>query len=125
LFSFQGSVVPTPLRRRAWNFYPFSALLVDQDGENVGRIGVSDSSVCITLTGGGCKRVMSWKKTFVECGYLRARITRVDVAHDDYDGDRIDVHSMLALARLGAFKSRGRPPTFRFLSDEGHGTGST
>jgi phage replication initiation protein len=56
---------------------------------------------------------------------LGARLSRVDVAFDDYDGEALNVHAMREAAMAGEFAEGGRPPRHRFLSDEGHDTGCT
>lgn len=127
LFGFRGEVVAGPLREKNWNFYALSAFLIDRDGELVGRIGVSGNkeTICVSLTGAGCKWVKSWEHVHRQATMLRARISRVDCAHDDYEGTRLDVHALRERAAAGDFCEGGCPPRHRFMSDEGHGTGST
>jgi len=127
IFGFRGEVVAGALRAKPWMFYRQSAYLTDREGEMVGRIGVAGNrdTVCISLTGAGCKWVKDWNRVRREVETLRAKISRVDVAHDDYEGERLDVHALRERAAAGDFCEGGAPPRHRFLSDEGHGTGST
>lgn len=124
IFGFQGEVFPTPIRDKRWQYYPQSAVLVDREGEMVGRVGLGDT-VCISLSGAGTRWVHGWERVVKHLTALRARITRVDVAYDDYDGECLDVHALRKLAQQGEFAQGGRPPQSRFLSDEGSGKGCT
>ncbi|MDR2872063.1 MAG: replication initiation factor domain-containing protein [Xanthomonadaceae bacterium] len=127
IFSFHGDVRAMPIREKRWQFYLHSSVLVDRDGEMVGRIGLGGNSdtCCISLSGSGCKWVKNWHKAYMGITNLRGRISRVDVAYDDYDGRTLDVHALRDRAIAGDFAEGGCPPRHRFLSDEGHGTGST
>lgn len=127
LFGFRGEVIAGELRSKNWMFYSKSAVLVDREGELVGRIGVGGNkgTICVSLSGAGCKWVKDWTRVEREARRVSARISRVDCAHDDYEGERLDVHALRERAAQGDFCEGGCPPRHRFLSDEGHGTGST
>lgn len=127
LFGFRGEVVAGAIREKNWNFYPLSAVLKDREGELVGRIGMGGNreTVCVSLTGAGCKWVKDWRVTFNAASQLKAKISRVDCAHDDFEGKRLDVHALRQVAAEGGFAEGGCPPRHRFMSDEGHGTGNT
>jgi phage replication initiation protein len=127
LFGFQGEVVCGAIRNKNWQFYPQSAVLVDREGEMVGRIGLGGNSntVCVSLSGAGTRWVRHWDRVAIQMERLRGKLSRVDVAYDDYDGQTINVHAMRERAARGEFAQGGRPPAHRFLSDEGHGTGCT
>ncbi len=127
IFGFRGEVRAGAIRKKQWNFYPLSAVLVDREGELVGHVGLGGNkeTICISLSGAGCKWVTRWNVVERECERLRAKISRVDVAHDDYEGERVDVHALRERAAAGDFAQGGCPPRHRFISDEGHGTGCT
>lgn len=127
IFGFRGEVRAGAIRKKQWNFYPLSAVLIDRDGELVGHVGLGGNkeTICISLSGAGCKWVTRWEVVYRECNTLRAKISRVDVAHDDYEGERIDVHALRERAAAGDFAQGGCPPRHRFISDEGHNTGCT
>ena len=127
IFGFDGEVTVGEVRKKSWNFYPYSAPLNDRDGCLVGRIGFGGNrnTYCISLSGAGCKWVKDWRSVANECFVLDARVSRVDLAHDDYEGGYLNVHAMRERAAAGDFASGGCPPNTRFLSDEGCGTGST
>src|SRR5690606_12811981 len=56
---------------------------------------------------------------------LGAKITRLDIAVDDLTGDTFSVEEFRAAYHSGAFVMNGRPPTARYVSDEGTGRGCT
>lgn len=126
-FGLVDVVVPLPIRERMWQFYRLSSVLVDRAGEHVGRIGLDGNggTVCVSLSGAGTRWVKDWPRVHLELSRLGARITRCDIAHDDHDGAYVNVHKLRERALAGEFGESGRPPKHRFLSDEGHGTGST
>lgn len=127
LFGSQGELIPGAIREKHWQFYPLSALIFDREGEIVGRIGLGGNrdSVCVSLTGTGCKWVKNWHTLAMHGERLGGKISRLDIAVDDYEGKVLDVHALRERASAGDFAEGGRPPAHRFLSDEGHGTGST
>ncbi|WP_164229422.1 replication initiation factor domain-containing protein [Stenotrophomonas maltophilia group sp. RY12688] len=127
IFGFRGEVVAGAIREKNWNFYEQSAVLIDRENEVVGRVGIGGkkSTVCLSLTGMGCKWIRDWARVYKQCAMLDAKITRVDCAHDDYEGERLDVHALREVAAQGGFTEGGCPPRHRFISDEGHNTGCT
>lgn len=127
VFGFRGEVFCTPLRDKRWQFYQLSASIVDREGELVGRVGVGGNgdSICVSLSGAGCAYVKHWDRTRIQLEALRARISRVDLAFDDYEGKLLDLSDLRARARNREFMQGGTPPKFRFLDDEGNGTGCT
>ncbi len=117
----------TALREKSWQFYRLSSMIIDRDGELCGRVGVdgNNGTICISLTGSGTRWVTNWHGVTHHLAHLDARISRVDLAYDDYEGDLLNVHALRRRAIDGDFAQGGRPPSSRFMSDEGHGTGST
>ena len=127
VFGTQHDLTVTALREKRWQFYSLSSLIVDRDGQLVGRVGVGGNgqTICISLSGAGTKWVKNWFTAYKHLALLDAKISRVDLAYDDYDGELLNVHDMRARALNGDFAQGGRPPESRFLSDEGSGKGST
>lgn len=127
IFGFRGEVVATPIRERRWQFYTHSAVLLDRDGEVVGKIGMGGNAgtLCISLSGAGTRWVKSWAHVYRKLQDLGARITRCDLAFDDYDGSILDVHDMRERASRKEFMQGGTPPKWRFLDDGGNDTGCT
>lgn len=127
LFGTQGEIICTALRDKPWQFYRQSAVIIDREGEMVGRIGCGGNggTICVSLSGAGTRWVRNWERCAIAVTKLRGKLSRVDVAFDDYEGSCLDVHAMRERANAGDFAMGGRPPAHRFLSDEGHGSGST
>lgn len=127
IFGTSRALHATALREKSWQFYTLSSMIVDRDGELCGRIGVGGNrdTICISLSGAGTKWVRNWHTAHAHLTALDARISRVDVAYDDYDGNLGTVHALRERALAGEFASGGRPPDLRFLSDEGSGKGCT
>lgn len=125
IYGFRGEVVATALRDRRWQFYPQSANLIDRDGEMVGKIGMGEDSLCISLSGAGTRWIGNWHTVAWELRALQAKITRCDLAFDDYEGQRVKVRELLERARAREFMQGGTPPKWRFLDDGGHNTGCT
>lgn len=127
IFSFRGAVTALMWREKRWQFYRYSSVLLDREGELVGRAGCDgeEGTICISLSGSGTRWVRNWPSVERELARLGARITRCDVAWDDYEGKRLDVHKLREAARAKEFMQGGTPPKWRFIDDEGCGTGST
>lgn len=125
VFGTHRDLTVTALREKYWQGYSLSSVVVDRDGQLVGRVGVGGNgeTICVSLSGSGTKWVKNWHTAHVHLVALTARITRVDVAYDDYDGRLLDVHALRARGLDGAFAQGGRPPEQRFVSDEGSGKG--
>lgn len=79
----------------------------------------------VTLSGEGCCVISDWLAVYDFLVDYRARITRIDLAHDDYRG-RITLPQLREWFEAGDFATeRGRPPKGRYVDDFGDGTGKT
>lgn len=72
--------------------------------------GGNNGVIMVDLSGGGCRYVLDWEKTSGILGSIGARLSRVDVAYDDYDGV-YTVHDVRQAFLEGAFDNRGRTPS--------------
>jgi len=88
--------------------------------------GDSVGGTCLfSLSGVGCHAVKDWAAVYRLLLKLKAKITRVDLAHDDFKGLR-DVKLAITWYMGGKFNSeRGRPPKAQLIDDFGLGTGKT
>ena len=98
-------------------------------GDGYGIFATGGNSVggtsLISLSGGGCSVVKDWLAVHDFLNWRKARITRVDLAHDDFDG-QISLESARNWFKAGDFHSgRGHPPTGQFIDDFGSGKGKT
>ncbi len=112
---------------RKFQFYNDYCVVLDREDQLAGRIcfGGNNERMQVELTGAGCHWVPSWSYVHFQLEILSARITRCDVALDDFQGVALDLHELEAQAKAGLFKANGRPPKTRFIDDHGNGTGCT
>lgn len=127
VFGFRDEVVATAIRERRWQFYASSCNLIDRDGEMVGKVGLGGNadSVCVSLSGAGTRWIRNWYTVQHELQRLGAKITRCDLAFDDYTGQRFDVKAFRERARNREFMQGGTPPKWQFIDDGDNGTGCT
>lgn len=98
-------------------------------GEEYGIFATGGKSVngtsFVSLSGLGCSAVRNWTEVYYLLKDLHAKITRIDLAHDDFLGK----HSVLeakAWWEAGLFNPKhGRPPKGRILDDLGSDQGKT
>lgn len=85
-------------------------------GDNLGFVcfGGNNSTVLTKISGSGCAAALSgWEsrlRVFLEYKAVQPRITRIDLAHDVYDGQAYNVDKASADYDLGLFSSGGRAP---------------
>lgn len=95
------------------NFYDNHCRILSPAGEVCGFVALGGmrqkATVCVELTGTGCAHVMAWAQLRAKLEEVRVKLTRVDVAHDDYEG-RFGIADALRWYNDGLFTSRGRPP---------------
>lgn len=111
--------------------YTNSALVVGKGGEIVGRIacGGNADTVHVSLSGDGCAYVENWNRVAHGLTALNAKVTRCDLAFDDYRGEHFSPRAMHEAIEAGELRIRapgpGQPPKTRYITDHGHGTGCT
>ncbi len=87
--------------------------------------GQTQGNTClISLSGSGCTPVANWKAVYDLLVSLNAKITRVDLAHDDFDGV-YNITAALEMWALGQFTTSGRPPNAQYVDDFDSGKGKT
>lgn len=113
---------------RPRNFYPDHAPILFQDedgGQLAGFIAFSDDACCVTLSGVGCSAVRDFAESADRLEMVEARITRCDIAYDDFHGRTVQPAAIRDMWLAGAFNSNGRPPKGRFIDDHGSDKGCT
>lgn len=124
VFSTGDSIAVGPIQDRTFNFYPRSATMVDANGEVCGKIGLGEEGqVCISLSGQGCQYVPSFKYVASVLDDLDARISHVDIAIDDLNGETFDINTFVNFYQTGDFNMKGRPPEAGFYNDMGSNKG--
>lgn len=78
-----------------------------------------------SLNAQGCARISDWNRVKDWLVTVDASITRVDCAHDDFEGRFLTIAQAITWYREGAFNTNGRPPKARHIDDMGSGQGQT
>lgn len=82
-------------------------------------------TVLVSINGEGCRRVADFGRVRSWAEPLGARITRLDIAADDYESQHVDLPGAIQAWRGGLFTLAGRPPKGRFIDDFEGGSGRT
>lgn len=89
-------------------------------------VGGNGDTCHVELTGTGCALVADWDEFAADVEAFRGKLTRVDVAADDFEGAAYSIEWCRQQYNAGGFKpSRGMAPKAHCHSDEGSGAGST
>lgn len=108
---------------RGWSGF---ATRLDIPGVGLCAYGGNGGYIHFEITGDGCGRVANWVVLADLLDTCNARLTRIDIAHDDYNGDTLSIDWARAQYNSSGFKpSRGMSPSAHCHSDEGSGKGST
>lgn len=73
--------------------------------------------VLFSMMGKGCSMVSDWAGLAAWLQEHRARITRVDVAHDDFEGRMASIEWAIEQYRAGGFTAGGRTPRHEVFGD--------
>jgi phage replication initiation protein len=126
IFGWFGAVAMSGIRDRPFQFYRRSAVLIDACGNVCGQVGIGDAGEFhVSLSGQGCKHVGQWDLVAEMIERCEAKITRVDIAVDDFAGNEINIERFKAWALEGVFNGNGRPPKCKFVDDFDSGDGKT
>jgi phage replication initiation protein len=79
----------------------------------------------IELNAHGCGLVTDWPKVKQWGETFGARITRSDLAHDDYEGQSVSIQQAIDWYEEGGFTGSGRPPKRQLIEDFDSGDGKT
>ncbi len=82
-------------------------------------------TIHVELNSHGCSLVNDWQHVHDWGTSESVRITRVDLAHDDIDGEEVTMQTALVWYKSGGFTTNGRPPKSKFIDDMGSGDGCT
>lgn len=108
---------------KGWNGYKHR---LDVDGIGLVAFGGNGDTVHIEMTGAGCMQVKDWDAVADSLTMLEARITRLDLAVDDFDGTTYNLDWCKAAYESGEFNpARGAKPVPRLVDDMGSGKGCT
>jgi len=97
-------------------------------GDNFGRLATGGRSqkgtTMISVNGEGCIATKDWQAVYQLLVTLDAKITRIDLAHDDFEGV-FDIKAGLQMYATDQFTTNGRPPALQSINDHGSGKGCT
>lgn len=121
--------------RNGKNFYNTSINLLDDcgfvafGGNDVtikpdGTLIQREPRINFTVTGQGCSRISHFKNLMPLLESLGGKITRVDIALDDYQGVH-NIEFAKTQYERGGYTSSGRPPKSQYIDDMGSGDGKT
>jgi len=79
----------------------------------------------IELNAQGCAEVADWHGVAAWGQQVGAVLTRVDLAHDDFTGETVNMLRALQWHESGGFQGSGRPPQPRYVDDLSSGNGKT
>lgn len=114
---------------KKFNGYQDTYELKGRDGNPLGLLGIGGEhqrgTVHVSLNAGCCALVPDWKNAANWGESLKARITRVDLAHDDFEGKTINIETARQWHQENQFVIGGRPPKAKLIDDLGTGDGKT
>lgn len=109
---------------RGWSGYQNRIQLTDLGLVAFG--GTSQKgSLHVELNANACSFIKNWNAVYTWGNTYTTNLTRVDLAHDDFSGQEINVENGLEWHKIGKFNSNGRPPAAKFIDDLGSGKGKT
>lgn len=79
----------------------------------------------VELNATACALVSDWHTVQQWGESIGAKITRVDLAHDDMNAEAVSIAIARAWYEAGEFTSNGRPPVAKLIDDMGSGKGKT
>ncbi|TAM09372.1 MAG: hypothetical protein EPN72_00745 [Nevskiaceae bacterium] len=82
-------------------------------------------TVHVELNAHACARIVDWNAVRIWFETYDASITRVDLAHDDFDGVALNIETAKRWYHEGRFTTAGRPPKVQLIDDFDCGDGKT
>ena len=82
-------------------------------------------TVHVELNASACAHISDWLAVQQWGETIGARITRVDLAHDDMKAEAVSIEIAKAWYKAGEFTCAGRPPEPQLIDDLGSGKGKT
>lgn len=99
-----------------WNGY---TTVYDLGGHGLLGIGgeTQNGTIHVSLSGSGCAHVADWQAVQGWMQAFHVRITRADLAHDDFEGKTLNIDAAVQWYHEGHFKTGGRNPSHRVQGD--------
>ncbi|MGQ0750825.1 MAG: replication initiation factor domain-containing protein [Betaproteobacteria bacterium] len=103
---------------RATGLYGYKHSAIIEEGGLIAWGGKNQrNTVYVSLNGQGCARVSDWSQLRAWCECHGAKLTRVDLAHDDFEGKTVTIERAKAWYDAGGFNAGGRKPETKTAGD--------
>jgi phage replication initiation protein len=112
-------------KRKGWFGYKHQHTIDEDCGLIAFGGDAQKNTLHIELTGKGCTVISNWTELRAWCRKVGAKITRIDLAHDDHTGMTANIETCRRWLRDGLFSMGKRPPKARLVDDLGSGDGCT
>jgi phage replication initiation protein len=112
-------------RRKGWFGYKNSYDIDHGSGILAFGGSAQKQTLHVELTGKGCAAIKDWHALRFWLEQKQAKITRVDLAHDDHLGQTVNLDKCKKWLEDGLFSCGKREPDRRLIDDLGTGKGST
>ncbi len=112
-------------RRKGWFGYKYSRDIEYGSGMLAWGGEHQKGTLHCELTAKGCAAIKNWPKLREWLERMEAKITRVDIAHDDHEGKTINLELCKQWLDDGLFSLGKREPDRRLIDDLGTGKGCT
>lgn len=119
------------MRERGRDYYTHTATIWNENGREVGSVSGGGEhqrgTFCFTLKGEACTYArQGWERSVFDFfSALDAKVTRVDLCRDFYDGENGGVDAAREGYRAGLFDYRNRRPSCEVAGDWEHSQGRT
>lgn len=112
---------------KGWNGYTTRVNLGDNSEYGLVAYGGDRQrgTVHVELNASACALVSDWRTVQQWGESIGAKITRVDLAHDDMEAKAVSIATARAWHDAGEFTTNGRPPDAHLHDDLGSGKGKT
>lgn len=114
---------------RGWNGYKERLTITGLGETDLGLLALGGASqrgsLHVELNAQACALISDWSALQAWGEQHKAKITRIDLAHDDLNGEGVTIKAGLEWLEAGLFNLNGRPAKARLIDDLGSGDGKT
>lgn len=114
---------------KGWNGYKERHIIIGLGEADLGLLALGGESqrgsLHVEFNAQACALISDWPALQAWGEQYKANITRVDLAHDDLNGEVVTINVGLEWLAAGQFNLNGRPAKARLIDDLGSGDGKT